>query len=209
MREKVIARGAQEEFGQAAEIVFEGLFVERDAGEAEEIIFEIVQIPGDGLAVEAGDGIADAVVQVAGGFDLEARQDGDDSAIGFDGRGSDCFAGAVFGKEFEKRGVAEVFFEVSTLAEVFGVNFRHGKAVAAKMFGEFEEGGVFFADAIENADGVIFFVGEPDDFAAGTAELALQRHDALGRRVEMLLEEFFENVQGHGFQPFDLMDRRD
>src|SRR6202158_3641429 len=62
--EKVIAGGAQQEFGQAAEIVFEGLFVERDAGEAEKIIFEIVQIPGDGLAIEAGDGIADFVIQV-------------------------------------------------------------------------------------------------------------------------------------------------
>src|SRR5713101_8499352 len=73
--EKVIARGAEEEFGEAAEIVFEGVFVEGDAGEAEEIVFEIVQIPGDGLAIEAGDGIADNVVQIAAGFDLETRQD--------------------------------------------------------------------------------------------------------------------------------------
>ena len=80
------------------------------------------------------------------------------------------------------------------MVEVFGVNFWDGKTVAAKMFGEFEEGGVFFADAIENADGPAFLVGQPNDFAAGAAEFALQRHDAVGRRVEMLLEEFLENV---------------
>src|SRR6267142_4851126 len=76
--EKVIARCAQEKFRQAAKIVFEGLFVEGNAGEAEEIVFEIVQIPGDGLAIKAGDGIADAIVQIAAGFDLKAGQHGDD-----------------------------------------------------------------------------------------------------------------------------------
>src|SRR6266705_1014971 len=40
--EEEIAFGAEQKFGQALEIVFERLFVERDAGEAEEIIFEIV-----------------------------------------------------------------------------------------------------------------------------------------------------------------------
>ncbi len=200
--EKVIAGGAEKEFGEAAEIVFEGVFVEGDAGEAEEIVFEIVQVPGDRLAIEAGYGIADGVVQVAGGFDLEAREDGDDFAIGFDYLGSDVRAGTIFGEELEERGVAEVFFEISAVAEVFGVNFRNGKTVATKVFGEFEESGVFFTDAVENADGAFFLARETDDLAAGTAELALERHNALWRSVEMLLEELFENVQGHWFQPF-------
>src|SRR5216683_1467373 len=158
--EKVIAGGAEKEFGEAAEIVFEG------------------------------------------GFDLEAREDGDDFAIGFDYLGSDVRAGTIFGEELEERGVAKVFFEISAVAEVFGVNFRNGKAVATKVFGEFEESGVFFTDAVENADGAFFLACETDDLAAGTAEFALERHDALWRCVEMLLEELFENVQGHWFQPF-------
>ena len=62
------------------------------------------------------------------------------------------------------------------------------------MFGEFEKGDVFFADAIQDADGRDVFVGETDDLAAGTTELALERLDALGRCVKMLLEEFIENV---------------
>ena len=37
-----IAFGAEKKFGEALEIVFERLFVEWDAGEAEEIIFEVV-----------------------------------------------------------------------------------------------------------------------------------------------------------------------
>src|SRR6266850_1752993 len=157
--EKIIARSAQKKFRQAAKIVFEGLFVEGDTGEAEEIILKVIQIPGDGLAIEAGDGIANTVVQIAAGFDLKAGQHGDHFAIGLDDLRSNVFTGAVFGKEFEEGGIAEVFLEVSALVQSFGVNFRNGKAVASKMFGEFQKSSVFFADAVKDADGTGFFVG--------------------------------------------------
>jgi hypothetical protein len=62
------------------------------------------------------------------------------------------------------------------------------------MLGKFEKGDVLFSDAVQDADGGDVFVGEPDDLAAGTAELALERLNALGRCVKMLLEEFVENV---------------
>jgi hypothetical protein len=77
------------------------------------------------------------------------------------------------------------------------------------MLGEFEEGGVLFADAVENADGAVFFIGEADDFATGAAEFTLERGDALGRRVEMLLEEFFENVHSIDFRHSAPMNCRD
>src|SRR6266850_2173163 len=157
--EKVIARSAQEKFRQAAKIVLEGLFIEGDAGEAEEIIFEVIQIPGDGLAIEAGDGIADTVVQIAAGFDLKAGQHGDHFAIGFDDWRSNVFTCAVLGKELEEGGIAEVFLEIGALAQSFGVNFRNGKAVAPKMFGEFQESSVFLVNAEEDADGTGSFVG--------------------------------------------------
>jgi len=186
--EEIVAWGGEEEFGKAAEIVFECLLVEGNAGEAEEIVFEIVEVPSDGLAVEAGVRIADGIIQVAGGFDLEAREDADDFAIGFDDIGCNVSGGAIFGEEFEESGVAKVFFEIGAVVEVFGIDFRDGQAMAAEMFGEFEEGDVFFTDVVEDADGLVFFVGEADDFAAGAPEIALERGDALGRRVEMLLE---------------------
>jgi hypothetical protein len=189
--EEIIARGAEEEISEAAEIVFEGLLVERDAGEAEKIVFEIVEVPGDGLAIEAGNGIADSVVQIEAGFDLEAREDGDDFAIGFDNFRSDICGGAMFGEKFEEGGIAEIFLEIGAVGEVFGVDLGDGKTVAAKMFGEFEKGDVFLADAVEDADGGGFFVREADDFAAGAAEFALERLNARWRRVEVLLEEFF------------------
>jgi hypothetical protein len=200
--EKIIARGAEEEFDEAGEVLFEGMFVEGDAGEAKEIVFEVVQIPGDGLAIEAGDGIADVVVEVAAGFDLKAGKDGDDFAVGLDHFGSDGCADAIFGEEFEEGGVAEVFLEIRAVVQVLGVDFGDRQAVAAKVFGEFEEGGVLFADAVEDADGAGFFIRETDDFAAGAAEFSLEGLDARGRRVKVLFEERFENVDGHGFRGF-------
>ena len=40
---------------------------------------------------------------------------------------------AIGGEEFEESGVSEIFFEIGTAGEVFGVNFRDGQAVLAKM----------------------------------------------------------------------------
>jgi hypothetical protein len=132
---------------------------------------------------------------------LKVRKDGNDFAIGFDDLRRDGGAGTVFGEEFEERGVAEVFLEIGTLAEILGIDLRDGETVPVKMFGEFEEGDVFFADAVEYADGAVRAGGKADDFAAGAAEFALERLDALDRQVKMLLEQRFENVYGHSFQP--------
>ena len=87
----------------------------------QKVVFEVIQVPGDGLAVKTGIGIADGVVQVAARFDLEAREDGDNFAVGLDHGGSDVFAGAVLGEKFEERGVAEIFFKVGALVESFAL----------------------------------------------------------------------------------------
>src|SRR5437879_7470905 len=116
--EKIIARGTEKKFGETSEVFLKGMFVEGDAGEAEEIVLEIVQIPGDGLAVETGIGIADFVIQVAPGFHLKAGENGDNLAIGLDYVGSNLLAGTIFGKEFEEGGVTKVFFKMRAVAAV-------------------------------------------------------------------------------------------
>ncbi len=97
--EKIIVAGAQQELGQAAEIVFQRLFVEGDAGEPEKIILEVIQIPGDGLAIEAGARITHLVIQIAAGFDLKARQHGHHFAICLHRLRSDVLAGAIVARE--------------------------------------------------------------------------------------------------------------
>src|ERR1700676_355912 len=210
--EKIISRGAEKKIGQAAEIVFQSALVERNAREPQEIIFEIVEIPGDGLAVEAGDGIAGGVIEIAASFDLKARKDGDDLAISFDGLRRDDFAGAIFREKLIERGVAEVFFEICAVGKVFAVDFRDREAVAAEVAREVEESGVFFAYAVEDADGGGIFIGETDDLAPGTAEFSLQRLDVGGRGAEGWFEERFENVDGHtpsNIADFDERNRDD
>jgi len=56
------------------------------------------------------------------------------------------------------------------------------------MFGEFEEGDVFFADAVEDADGLVFFVGEADNLRPEPPEIALERGMRSGGVWKMLLE---------------------
>ena len=86
--EKIVARSAEEKFGEMREIVFESLLVEGDSGEAEEIIFEIVEVPGDGLAIETRARVGDLVVEIARGFGLKPREDGGHFFVGGDdGRG--------------------------------------------------------------------------------------------------------------------------
>src|SRR6266852_1022562 len=110
---KIIAAGAQQQFRQAAEIAFQRLLVERDAGESEKVVIEV---PRDGLAIEAGARIAHFVIQVAARFDLKARQHGNNFAIGRDCLGSDDHSVAMIGEKLKKSGVAKVFFEISSVA---------------------------------------------------------------------------------------------
>ena len=80
------------------------------------------------------------------------------------------------------------------MVEVLGIDFRHGQEVPAKMFGELEEGDVFFTAVVENADRAHAIVGEADDFSAGAAQFPLQWLNVRRSSVEVLLEKFFENV---------------
>src|SRR5258708_6251407 len=69
---KIVAGRFQEEIGQPVEIIFESLLIERNRGEAQKIVFEIVEVPVDGLAVEAAARGADGVIQGAAGLHLKA-----------------------------------------------------------------------------------------------------------------------------------------
>ena len=135
--EKIVAVGAQQKIRQAVEIVFQRLLVERNACQPQKIIFEIIQIPGNRLPIEAAARIANAVIQIAPGLDLKARQHGDHLAIGFDAPRRDLFPVAILRKKFEQRRVAKILFEISALIQIFGIDLRHGQAMLAKVPGEF------------------------------------------------------------------------
>jgi len=68
------------------------------------------------------------------------------------------------------------------------------------MSGEFQEGGVLFADAVENANRAVLLVAEPDDLTAGCAKHGTQRVRRIDRRAEVLFEKSPENVRQDGIQ---------
>src|ERR1035441_11078595 len=113
--EKVIPAGAQQELRQAPKIVFQRLFIEGDAGEPKKIVLKIIQVPGDGLAIEAGTRIAHFVIQIAASFDLKAWQHGHNLAVGFNRLGSDSLTQTIFREKLKERGVAQVFLQISAV----------------------------------------------------------------------------------------------
>src|SRR5436305_2897001 len=164
--EKIIAVGGQQEAGQAPKIIFQRLLIERDACETKKIIFEIVQVPGNRLAVKTAPRIANLVVQIAARLHLKARQHGNRLAVCLNYRRSNVVARAVLREKVKQRGVTQVFFQVSAMSQIFSINFRHGQAVTSKMPGEFQESYILFADVIANANDSEFLANQPDDPAA-------------------------------------------
>ena len=78
------------------------------------------------MPIETGDGIANGVVEIAAGFDLETRKYGDNFTIGIDDGGSNCVAGAVLAEKLEERGIAEVLFKVRASIQIFSIDLGDG-----------------------------------------------------------------------------------
>ena len=96
----------QEEIGQTIEIVFQRLFVEGNSRKSQEIVFEIIQIPGNRLPVEAVAGITEGIIEIFSGFDLKPWQYSDRLPVRTHNIGANIVAGAVFRQEFKKSCVA-------------------------------------------------------------------------------------------------------
>ena len=66
------------------------------------------------------------------------------------------FTRAIFREKLKECCVSEIFFEISALAQILRINFRHRQTVPAKMAGKFEESDVFFAHVVQNANRAVF-----------------------------------------------------
>ncbi len=92
-------------------------------------------------------------------------------------------------EKFEQGGVAQVFFDVGVLGQIFSVNLGNRQSVATKMPGEFQECEVLFPDRILNSNGAERTAGEAHDGPPGAAELALKRPYLLRQMMKMLLKQ--------------------
>src|SRR5664280_3630866 len=110
------------------------------AGEPKKIVLEIIQVPSDGLAIEAGTRIAHFVIQIAARFDLKARQHGHNFAIGFNRLGSNGLANAISRQKLKECRVPQIFLKISAVMQILSIDFRHRQPVPTKMPRKFEEG---------------------------------------------------------------------
>ena len=81
----------------------------------------------------------------------------------------------LFRKKLKKRSVAEIFFQIRVVVQIFCVNFRHGKPVLAKMPRKCQKRDVFLTSVIENSDCADLFIADPYELASRAAELAVKR----------------------------------
>src|SRR5580700_1746393 len=102
--------------------------------------------------IEAGAGIANAVIEIAAGFDLKSRQHRNGIAVRFDHGSGNILTGTIRRKELKQRRVAEIFFQICTLIQILGIDFRDGEAVATEVLREVEESHILVSYVIENAD---------------------------------------------------------
>ena len=75
-------------------------------------------------------------------------------------------ARAMLREELKQRGVPQVFFQISALVQIFGIDFRHRQAVPAEMPGKLQERDVLFAHVVQNADNALAFSGQAGRFCA-------------------------------------------
>ena len=144
--------------------------------------------------IEAVAWIAHVVIQISTGFHLKAGQHGHNFSIRFNCSRTDDVAGTVLREKLKEGRIAEVFLEVSVLLQIHRIDFRNRQIVLPKVSGELQKSDVLLADAVQNPDSTELVVRNPDDLAAGDAELALNRLHPFGLRVEILLKEVFKNV---------------
>src|SRR4029077_7134356 len=136
---------------------------------------------------------ANAVIEIASRLHLEARQQRDCLAIGVDHRRRNVFPWAIARQKIKKRRVAEILFQVGAAIQILSVNFRHGKAMLQKMPCESEEGGILFANVVQDADGALLPVREADNFASRAAQFSLELHHVRWGVAEAPLEELAED----------------
>ena len=67
------------------------------------------------------------------------------------------------------------------------------------MSREFQKCHVLFAYSVQDPDGADLLRPQADDAAARSAQLALKSLNLSHRRLEMLLEEFFQNIHEREF----------
>ena len=194
---EILVRRSQQETRQAAEVIFQRLLIERHSRQAQKIIFEVIQIPGDGLPVEAARADSRPCnsnrARLPPGSAAARPPPGDMPPRP---RCAMLHPRAMRAEKVEQRGVAQVFFEIRALLQIFGVNLRHRQSMAAEMPGKLQEGDVSLR-APRSTTPMALTVRRPASrtmLRPEAPKLPLQGLHLLGRRAKMLLEKLLQDI---------------
>lgn len=187
-------RSSQQKAGEPPEIILQRLFVERHSRQAQKIIFEIIQVPGDRLAIEAGARIAHLVVQIAPGFNLKTRQYSHRLAVCLHRLRVDVVAASMGVQKIKQRDVAQVLLEIGALFQLLGINLRNRQSLPPEIPGELKKCAILLVDCMRYANGAHASARQTHNNAARTAKLPLQRLHLFGRKSVVLFKQPFQYV---------------
>ena len=126
---------------EPVEVVLQALLVERNVGELEEVVLEVVEIPQHGLLIERRSRVGDAEVDHAPALDLEAGQEVHDPLVDVNHRARELPALRLArgGERLEQGGVAQILLEPEAAALVRREDLGDRQADAAERAREREE----------------------------------------------------------------------
>jgi len=134
--QEVVGALLKQVVSKPAEIIFQGLFVEGNAHQFEEVVLEVVEIPHHGVAVESGSGVALAEINAIPAFELQVDQ-------AFEAGFVESYHGWIVGVTVypvEKHDGAQVFQQVAVGLIVDGVDGWNRYAGFIKRCGERQKG---------------------------------------------------------------------
>src|SRR6185312_3785299 len=193
---EIVARRRQQKASQPPEVDFQRLLIERNPAQPQKVIFEVVEVPGNRLAVKAGAGIANFVIEIAACLHLKTRQQCNHTAIGLDDGRGNVIALPIPREELKQSGVAQILFQIGSMIKVRSIDLWNRQLVTAEVPRKFEKSNVFFMHVIVDPDGARFFSRETENAPSRTTQLSLHRLYVLHRRPEMLREKLPEDVHG-------------
>ena len=134
----------QQDVGHGLEIILQTVFLEVDACRLQKTIFEVVQVPQHGAAVEGGLRIALAEVQPFGALVLQDGQQADDLAEELEKFCGSLVFARLCAQLVEEERVAQVFLQIVEVVVGVRIHLGHGQALLAEVVGQVDERAVLF-----------------------------------------------------------------
>ena len=153
--EEIVTVRRQKIVGKGTEVPFEEFLIERYSCQLEEIILEILQIPGDRLCIEAAAGVSLGKVHIAS-HNLDKGQIVEYLAIKSQSFGIESHPATPFVVEVAiERGIAQILLQIVAATGIYRIDLRNTHSPFVQGFCIIEEGIILAHIGIIGSDATV------------------------------------------------------